>query len=139
MSNWIFISGQIWLANLTKPHFLIHFWPFWLLLIRKWPNPPFLNIKIHFLSKPNEFFKKGIKNLVISVIWPLGGYTRVSQRTLDTWNGMLWEIFLNLKPMEIAKRPYNIICRSIKVMHFCQIIRAWLNIGACHAHLKFEI
>ena len=26
---------------------------------------------------------------------------------------MLWEIFLNLKPMEIAKRPYNIICRSI--------------------------
>ena len=51
-----------------------------------------------------------------------------TQRTLDTWNGMLWEIFLNLKPMEIAKRPYNIICRSIKVMHFCQIIRAWLNI-----------
>ena len=31
---------------------------------------------------------------------------------------MLWEIFLNLKPMEIAKRPYNIISRSIKVMHF---------------------
>ena len=57
---------------------------------------------------------------------------------LDTWNGMLWEIFLNLKPMEIAKRPCNIICRSIKVMHFCQIIRAWLNIGVCHAHLKFE-
>ena len=61
------------------------------------------------------------------------------QRTLDTWNGMFWEIFLNLKPMEIAKRPYNIICRSIKVMHFCQILRVWLNIGACHAHLKFEM
>ena len=60
------------------------------------------------------------------------------QRTLDTWNGIFLEIFLNLKPMEIAKRPYDIICRSIKVMHFCQIIRGWLNIGARHAHLKFE-
>ena len=47
-----------------------------------------------------------------------------TQRTLETWNGIFWEIFLNLKPMEIAKKPYNIICRSIKVMHFCQIIRA---------------
>ena len=79
----------------------------------------------------------------VDPINPRGGGSTVfcfglSQRTLDTWNGMLWEIFLNLKPMEIAKRPYNIICRSIKVMHFCQIIRAWLNIGACHAHLKFE-
>ena len=57
----------------------------------------------------------------------------------SSWNGIFWEIFLNLKQMEIAKRPYNIICRSIQVMHFCQIIRAWLNIRACHTHLKFEI
>ena len=78
---------------------------------------------------------KPVKVMILGIM-----FIRVfSQRTLDTWNGMLWEIFLNLKPMEIAKRPYNIICRSIKVMHFCQIIRAWLNIWARHAHLKFEI
>ena len=70
-------------------------------------------------------------------IGPLGKY--LSQRTLDTWNGIFLEIFLNLKPMKIAKKSYSIICRSINVMHFCQIIRAWLNIRACHAHLKFEM
>ena len=77
--------------------------------------------------------------LIQAIGWMMLDQGTVGQRTLDTWNGILWEIFLNLKPMEIAKRPYNIICRSIKVMHFCQIIWAWLNIRACHAHLKFEM
>ena len=31
--------------------------------------------------------------------------------------------FPNRKLFELAKRPYNIICTSIKVMYFCQIIR----------------
>ena len=97
-------------------------------------------IKKHFLVYP----------LFITFYWkpPQGSYhsktpqlidilSQPTQRTLDTWNGIFWNIYQNFKPMEIAIKPYNIVCSSLKVMHFCQIIRAWLNIGARYTHLKF--
>ena len=66
-------------------------------------------------------------------------FSTLGKEHWSTWSGIFWDIFLILKPIKIAKRPYDIICRSIKVMHFCQIIWAWLNIRACHAHLKFQM
>ena len=53
-----------------NPTFLPIFGIFWPLWLRKLPKPPFLNIKIHFLSKTNDSFKKRTKNLGKSVIWP---------------------------------------------------------------------
>ena len=61
------------------------------------------------------------------------------QRTLEHLEWNLLGEFSEFKTNGDTKRSYNIICRSIKVMHFCQIIWARLNIGACHAHLKFEM
>ena len=66
-----FLSGDkffwpIW----PNPTFLPIFGLFWLLWIRKWANPPFLSLNIHFASKQNGFFKKEPKNLGKSVIWP---------------------------------------------------------------------
>ena len=55
------------------------------------------------------------------------------------WTPKLWGIFLNLKLIEVTERSLNIICSSIKVVHFCQIGRAWLNLWGCHAHLNFEL
>ena len=55
---------------LPNPTFLLIFGHFWPLRIRKWPNPPFLSLDIHFATKQNGYFKKGTKNLGKSVIWP---------------------------------------------------------------------
>ena len=41
--------------------------------------------------------------------------------------------------MGIAKSPNNTICTSIKIVNFCQIRKAQLNIWTCHAHFNFEI
>ena len=64
--SWDKIFWSIW----PNPTFLPSFGLFWPLRIRKWPNPPFLSLDIHFASKENVFFKKGTWNLDKSVIWP---------------------------------------------------------------------
>ena len=66
------VIWPIWPRLTSLPSFGL-FWP---LLIRKWPNPPFLGLKIHFASKPNEFFKKILVNVWFGQfghIWPLFG------------------------------------------------------------------
>ena len=64
--SWDKFFWPIW----PNPTFLPIFGLFWLLQIRKWANPPFLSLNIHFASKQNGFFKKEPKNLGKSVIWP---------------------------------------------------------------------
>ena len=64
--SWDKFFWPIW----PNPTFLPNFGLFWLLRIRKWANPPFLSLNIHFPSKQNEFFFKKTKNLGKSLIWP---------------------------------------------------------------------
>ena len=50
-----------------------------------------------------------------------------------------FEIFGNLKPIDMSKSDSNIICLSSKNTFFFKITRMWLKNWASHAHFNFEI
>ena len=63
----------------------------------------------------------------------------VSQGWLENWIWQLQQKFPNLKPVEISKSPRNIICTSLKVVHFHKILGAWVKNWARRANFSFEI
>ena len=94
----------------------------------------------HLMVETSEGNAKNTKYVYVNSVvkGTFSENSEVHQRTLEHLEWKFLGYFQNLKPMEIAKRANSMICTSIKVIHFCQIIRVWRNIWACHAHLCFE-